>query len=259
MMDVASRAIEIVKTEGLVAFARKAYKYIKQRLLLLLPYAVRKVKAFDTKYRRSEAVVDFSFNGSALIHADQVYDEILQLANTLREARPKTILEIGTAGGGTLFLLCHMASANATIISVDLPGGKFGGGYPAWKTPLYKSFASRGQTLCLIRDNSHQSETLEKVKSVLGEQKVDFLFIDGDHTYNGVKQDFEMYYHLVTDGGIAAFHDIVPGLPESVGGVPQFWQEIKGQYETAEIVKDWGQGGYGIGLIYKKSQRETST
>jgi predicted O-methyltransferase YrrM len=37
----------------------------------------------------------------------------------------------------------------------------------------------------------------------------DFLFIDGDHTYQGVKQDFQMYSPLVKKGGIVAFHDIV--------------------------------------------------
>jgi len=45
----------------------------------------------------------------------------------------------------------------------------------------------------------------------------DFLFIDGDHTYEGVEGDFEMYSPLVRRGGIIAFHDIVPGPPENVG------------------------------------------
>jgi hypothetical protein len=48
------------------------------------------------------------------------------------------------------------------------------------------------------------------------------LFIDGDHTYEGVRRDFEMYSPLVRKGGIIAFHDIYPGPEESVGGVPKF-------------------------------------
>jgi predicted O-methyltransferase YrrM len=43
---------------------------------------------------------------------------------------------------------------------------------------------------------------------VLNEQNLDFLFIDGDHTYKGVKEDFEMYSPLVRKGGVIAFHDI---------------------------------------------------
>ena len=44
--------------------------------------------------------------------------------------KPRFLLEIGTARGGTLFLFTRVSSSDALIISVDLPGGLFGGGYP---------------------------------------------------------------------------------------------------------------------------------
>jgi len=164
--------------------------------------------------------------------------------------RPKILLEVGTASGGTLFLFCQVAEPDAIVISVDLPGGSFGGGYPEWRIPLYKSFAKGGQRIHLIRADSHDPKTLEIVKRILGGGRLDFLFIDGDHTYEGVKRDFEMYSPLVRRGGMIAFHDIVPGPPENVGGVPTFWNEIKQNFTYNEIVKDWQQGGYGIGVIY---------
>lgn len=49
---------------------------------------------------------------------------------------------------------------------------------------------------------------------------------------------------------IIAFHDIVPGPEESVGSVPRFWKEIKSKYKTIELVENWKQGGYGIGVIF---------
>ena len=49
---------------------------------------------------------------------------------------------------------------------------------------------------------------------------------------------------------VIAFHDIVPGPVENIGGVPQFWKEIKDHYSNKEVVEDWGQGGYGIGIIF---------
>lgn len=49
-------------------------------------------------------------------------------------------------------------------------------------------------------------------------------------------------------GGVVAFHDIVPGPSECVGGVPRFWREIKRKFRHTEIVESWGQGGYGIGV-----------
>jgi hypothetical protein len=59
-----------------------------------------------------------------------------------------------------------------------------------------------------------------------------------------------LYSPLVRKGGIIAFHDIVPGPPEYVGGVPRFWNEIKNKFDHIEIVRDWKQGSYGIGIIY---------
>ena len=88
------------------------------------------------------------------------------------------------------------------------------------------------------------------VKKTLERYKLEFLFIDGDHTYTGVKTDFEMYSKLVAKGGIIALHDIVPGSLEKVGGVPRFWNEIKHNFECLELVENWKQGGKGIGVIY---------
>jgi cephalosporin hydroxylase len=102
----------------------------------------------------------------------------------------------------------------------------------------------------LLRRDSHDPKTLEEVKGILDGQKVDFLFIDGDHTYNGVKQDFEMYSPLVKEGGIIAFHDIVCHDPSENVGVPEFWNLIKNKYKHLEIVYDWNQKWAGIGVLY---------
>lgn len=138
------------------------------------------------------------------------------------------------------------------MISIDLPDGKFGGGYPKWKIPLYKSFTKGNQKLYLLRNDSHKKETLSKVKKILDGKGLNFLFIDGDHTYEGVKKDFEMYSPLVSKRGFIAFHNIAPkGTPELTGGVLKFWKEIKRKFHYREIVQDWNQDGYGIGIIYK--------
>lgn len=201
-----------------------------------------------------EDVVHLAFNFRSVFIVDikpvQIFDELLNLAKITYKLRPKNILEIGTAKGGTLFVFCRISLPNATIISIDLPGGPFGGGYPIYRTLLYRAFVKPGQRIHLIRADSHDPRTLEKVKEVLKGELLDVLFIDGDHTYEGVKRDFEMYSPLVKRGGIIAFHDIVSGPPENVGGVPKFWNEIKHGYDYLEIVKDWTQNGYGIGVVY---------
>lgn len=42
----------------------------------------------------------------------------------------------------------------------------------------------------------------------LRESNLDFLFIDGDHNYEGVKKDWDLYSTLLNKGALVAFHDI---------------------------------------------------
>jgi len=198
---------------------------------------------------RVSEMVDF-VQGNHLFCAMQVPSELTALGEILAERRPERALEIGTAHGGTLFFLTRLASPRATIASVDLPEGKFGGGYSIKRQRLYQRFARRRQRLHLLRGDSHSAEMFERVKASFGSQPLDYLFIDGDHRYEGVKSDFEMYGPLVRKGGLIAFHDIVDGPPEDVGGVPQFWREIKLRYRHSEFVMDWQQRGWGIGVLY---------
>jgi len=181
----------------------------------------------------------------------QIREEITEFLKLLVKIRPRTVFEIGTAVGGTLFLLTRISSPDAIIVSIDLSGGPFGGGYSKGKIPLYKSFADN-QKMFLIRGDSHDPKSFATVGKILGKEKLDLLFIDGDHTYEGVKKDFLMYGKLVKKGGLIAFHDIVPGPVECVGGVPKFWQEIRKRYEYSEIIKNRDQGGCGIGILFIK-------
>jgi predicted O-methyltransferase YrrM len=195
------------------------------------------------------ALADFVL-GNHFFGAFQLREELVGLGEILAARRPECALEIGTARGGTLFFLTRLASPHATIVSVDLPGGPFGGGYPRRRALLYEHFARRDQAVHLLRGDSHSSEMLNGVKAALGGQALDYLFIDGDHSYAGVKRDFEMYAPLVGRGGLIVFHDIADGPQESVGGVPKFWQELRGGHHYGELIRDPKQGSGGLGMIY---------
>ena len=253
MRQISQRGIKVFKEKFFYKFVKIFHKYAVKGALL--PIWLIRIKNF--KPSNLSELVDFSFTvGKGLIRPAQVREEILQLLMLLKKINLNYILEIGTDKGGTLFLFSKIASKNATIISVDLLGGEFRKGYPKWKvpllTPLFKSFASSKQKICLIRANSHEKGTLEKVKSILGDRKLDFLFIDGDHTYEGVKKDFEMYSPLVKKGGVVALHDIVRHPSETGCEVSRFWDEIKFKYKYVEFVKSWDQNWAGIGLIKLK-------
>jgi predicted O-methyltransferase YrrM len=186
----------------------------------------------------------------------QKRDEILGLLELLETERPRTVLELGTFHGGTLFLFSRVAVEDAVLVTVDLPAGLFGGGYPRSWARFLRGFARGAQKIHLVRGSTRSTRTRERVESIFGGlQKVDFLFIDADHRYEGVRADYEEYAPLVRDGGIIAFHDIVPGDESAVGEVPRFWAELKMvEPDAIELVEDWGQGGYGIGVIRRKAR-----
>lgn len=201
--------------------------------------------------------IEFCFNGA--LKPLQIRSEFEQLADAIKKLKPKVAMEIGTNSGGTLYVLCRLADPNATIISLDLRHGPYGGGYHPLRIPIYKRFAAPAQRLHLVRADSHSPQTLERITGLLGGSKLDYLFIDGDHTYEGVKRDFEMYSPLVRDGGIIAFHDIVehrpddPALAEALGlhcEVVRFWEEIKPSHSHWEIVENRNQGWAGIGVLH---------
>jgi len=191
--------------------------------------------AFGGRPATLEDAIDYCVDRPILMA--QARSEVVQLGRILQESAPKRSLEIGTNYGGTLFLLCALSPPDAKIISLDLPSGPFGGGYPRRKIPLFRRFPRADQQLHLIRADSHSPKTKERVLQILDREPLDYLFLDGDHTYSGVQRDFQMYARLVRSGGIVAFHDIRTYNRESKCQVEKFWGEIKHQYQHREIIE----------------------
>jgi predicted O-methyltransferase YrrM len=201
-----------------------------------------------------DAIIQFIWTaGRGLVCPAQIKSELSGLLNWMAgRPKPRAVLEIGTARGGTLFCWCAMAAPDATIISLDLPGGIHGGGYPGWKTVLYRRFAGAKQKIHLLRGDSHNPKMLGEVKKLSPPGGLDFLFIDGDHTLEGVRRDFEMYSPLVKSGGAIVFHDICVHRAEFDCHVDKFWNEVKQGREHWEFIENPAQGQYGIGVITVK-------
>lgn len=196
----------------------------------------------------------FQFDyGGIQIAPMQVRSEITAFLKFLETHRLERVLEIGTARGGTLFLLSRAASENARLITLDLPDGLFGDDSYPWRPNFVRSLGRERQEIHALRLDSQRAEAFDQVRKLLCGETLDLLFIDGDHRYEGVKTDFATYAELVRKGGFVALHDIVPGEEKYVGGVPDFWREVKQGRRAHEFVENWGQGGYGIGLLEKDS------
>jgi len=217
----------------------------------LLPSALHALQGQTRNLTTVESAVDLAFrfrHYGIRFTPSQIPEEITSFLTFLAQRPPATILEVGTEKGGTFFLLARVATPDALLLSLDLPVGQQGA-QPAWREPLYRGFRREQQRVELVREDSHDLHTREKIRGLLGGRKLDLLFIDGDHSYDGVKKDFEMYSPLVGAGGTIAFHDIVDRLDAGACGVPRFWRELKQNRRHLEFVKNWQQGGWGIGVL----------
>lgn len=183
--------------------------------------------------------------------AIQQAGEISGLLKVIEQDPPRYVCEIGTALGGTLFLLAQVCAPDALLISIDL-------GLSFERRLVHPRFATRKQRIVSIRGDSRDPTILKRVGSLLQGHRLDLLFIDGDHSYDGVKADYTHYSPLVRPGGLIVFHDIVQDLgtrcgtptENCTGGVPVFWERIKAQHRTSELIEDSSQDGYGIGIVH---------
>lgn len=179
---------------------------------------------------------------------DQRLAEIAGFISHLDTIHPHRIGEIGTHRGGTTFLLGHALPSVELVIGIDLHV------LNAFQLRFYRSESVRQ---CLVNGGSTDPRTLARVRQALGGQLLDVLFIDGDHSWEGVTSDFLTYRALVRPGGLIAFHDIVPDAKSRgdrptgayAGDVPELWSRMKTAYDHREFVKDRGQDGMGIGVI----------
>lgn len=157
---------------------------------------------------------------------------------------PQVVLEIGSDHGGTLWAWQQLPSVRR-VLAVDLPRGGFHSG---------RSLDAHGVEV--VYGDSHKPETLAELADLLADDSVDLLFIDGDHTLEGVTSDYVMYSPLVRPGGVIGFHDILthPGMPYVA--VDVLWRQLRqpssrtgSSGSMEEIVTDpptWG----GIGVLH---------
>lgn len=92
-----------------------------------------------------------------------------------------------------------------------------------------------------------------KVKSILGNNKIDILFIDSWHEYRYLKRDWEQYYPLLADPALVIIDDI-GNQPPTIIDIDKFWAEVT---ETAEGFMDSRpHPGVPMGFVYWGSKKD---
>ena len=171
------------------------------------------------------------------IELQQVPEEYVELLWLLKNMNAKTYLNVGVGKGGSFMTETYIQESLERSVAVDNSS--------YWAKEQTSSIIEKLEWLNDKVDAQlefNDSDSVEFLKKC--EDKFDAIFIDGDHSYEGVKRDYEHALPLLEEGGIIIFHDInSSGCP----GVVKLWNEIKNE-RCIEFVNSTT---CGIG-VYKK-------
>lgn len=154
------------------------------------------------------------------------------------------ILEIGTDYGSSTTVMACAALNNAQwlpIFTLDLYQY-----FTIQDIPNLEKRSRMNNRLRSVRERFHEFDLHNKICQIISHDKtylshwhlpIRLVFIDGSHSYNGVKRDVNMTIKHVVDHGWIVFHDYEPGHGEVVQAVDTF---IDSQPEDS--IKTFGQG-----------------
>jgi predicted O-methyltransferase YrrM len=175
--------------------------------------------------------------------------EFIELVLAYKALKPKYVVEIGTWHGGSLWFWLRYAAPEAQIVSVDMGPEHWRPAEPDFDASIWQDWIRPSNDLHVIKGDSKSPEVVDQVKSIC--PHIDFLFIDGDHSYEGSRADFESYGPLVRPGGVIAFHDLIPPKDRPRIQVGRLFREIQqAGYTTRELYSKPGQACMGIGVVY---------
>ena len=169
----------------------------------------------------------------------------------IRQIKPKRVLCIGSRQGYIPAILGQACKDNG-LGCVDFVDAGYGSGdenhwtgIGYWKT---KQGRECFQKFGLGKYVKLFVTTTKEFKKRFPKRRYQYIYIDGDHSYTGVKNDFSYFFDTLDEGGYMVFHDVcVSGShPEGEYGVHKLWSEISGRKGiTFEFT------GSGLGVLQK--------
>lgn len=163
----------------------------------------------------------------------------------IKALRPASLVELGTHSGNSYFAFCQAMSAFAPAgrtYAVDTwVGDQHAGGYgeevfadvSGFNTEHFRRFSTLMRT------------SFDDAQRYFPEGAVDLLHIDGMHTYEAVRHDFETWQSRLSPRAVVVFHDT--NVREREFGVWRFWRELSARYPAFEFDHCNGLGVLGVG------------
>lgn len=160
----------------------------------------------------------------------------------IEKTRPKVIVELGVHYGVSYFSFCQAIAAcnlSSACYAID-----------NWKGDEHAGFY--GEDIfekVRAHNEKHYSgfsyllrSTFEDALTYFNDKSIDLLHIDGFHTYEAVKKDFQSWLPKLSDSSIVLFHDI--SVKERDFGVFRLWDELSAIYPSFSFIH-----GYGLGVL----------
>ncbi len=193
-------------------------------------------KYFNPQFEYEQIFNDIDWPWSG--HKYFIYDFI-------RNLKPKTVVELGTHKGTSFFSMCQAAKdgkLKTKLYAVDTwkgdeHAGFYGEDILSEVKKIKKTYYEK-QNIFLIQ--SLFDEAVSKFKN----NSIDLLHIDGLHTYDAVKHDFDNWFNKVRKNGIIIFHDTNEKMDDF--GVYKLWDKLKKKYKTLEFFHS-----HGLGILFK--------
>jgi len=171
--------------------------------------------------------------GTALL---QMKEELREAWWKIKHADCKSMLEIGTRNGGSLWVLARALPKGSKIVALDRGERESD---IRFTNKVLKSLEEMGYETSYVLGDSKHNSTIEEA-AALG--PFDLVHIDGDHTWEGAENDWKHYGKAAQK--VTLFHDIIwVGCPHP--NVVDYWKEIKGDFPHFEMKQENSKMGIG--------------
>jgi len=144
------------------------------------------------------------------------------------EVQPGVLVELGTHSGNSYFSFCQAVrdeSLTSRCYAVDTWKGENQAGF--YRDEVYEMVNRHNESQYKSFSTLYR-KTFDEALGQFQDRSVDVLHIDGLHTYEAVRHDFEAWLPKLAPGAIVLFHDIAVYARDF--GVWKLWRELKNQY-----------------------------